>query len=68
MGQTSGWLTAAALYAAVHAGSGNFMLVLSALAGGLFWGALYSWSRSVLLVAVSHAAWDGLVFLLFPLG
>jgi membrane protease YdiL (CAAX protease family) len=68
LGRTSGWLAAAAFYAAVHAGSGNFMLVLAALVCGLFWGALYSWSRSVLLVAVSHTVWDGLVFLLFPLG
>jgi len=68
LGRTCGWLAAAAFYAAVHAGSGNFMLVLSALVCGLYWGALYSWSRSLLLVAVSHTVWDGLVFLLFPLG
>jgi len=68
LGRSAGWLSAAAFYAFVHAGSGNFMLILSALVCGLYWGALYSWSRSVLLVAVSHTLWDLLIFVLFPLG
>lgn len=68
LGRSAGWLSAAAFYAFVHAGSGNFMLILSALVCGLYWGALYSWSRSVLFVAVSHTLWDLLIFVLFPLG
>jgi membrane protease YdiL (CAAX protease family) len=62
-----GWLLATALYAAVHIGSGNLMLVLAALAGGLFWGYLYYRLGSVLLVAVSHTLWDILIFIIFPL-
>jgi membrane protease YdiL (CAAX protease family) len=65
-GPISGWLAATALYALVHAGSGNPMLVLAAAVCGLFWGFLYMKTGSFLLVAVSHTAWDAAVFLLFP--
>lgn len=62
----SGWLLAALFYAAVHAGSGNFMLVLSALVCGLYWGAIYTRFQSAILVAVSHTVWDLLIFIVFP--
>jgi hypothetical protein len=68
LGQTLGWLLAAGFYAAVHVGSGNHMLVLSALVCGLYWGALYARFRSALLVAFSHTLWDLLIFVFFPLG
>jgi len=55
-----------AFYAAVHIASGNTMLVLAAAVGGLYWGILYQRSRSIILVAVSHALWDLAVFVLFP--
>jgi membrane protease YdiL (CAAX protease family) len=67
-GGIGGWLLGALFYAAVHVGSGNFMLVAAAAACGLFWGFLYLRFKSVLLVAVSHTLWDVLVFFLFPLG
>ena len=57
------WLLVTLLYAAVHAASGNLMLVLAAAVCGLFWGWLYLKYQSVLLVAVSHTVWDILVFL-----
>jgi membrane protease YdiL (CAAX protease family) len=66
-GTLRGWLGAAIFYAAVHAGSGNIMLVLAALLCGLYWGALYARYRSLLLIAVSHTLWDVLIFLVFPL-
>ena len=66
-GTLRGWLGAASFYAAVHAGSGNIMLVLAALVCGLYWGALYARCRSLLLIAVSHTFWDVLIFLVFPL-
>jgi membrane protease YdiL (CAAX protease family) len=65
-GALPGWLLAASLYALVHAGSGNLMLVLAAGVCGLFWGFLYLRFKSVLLVAVSHTLWDLLVFIVFP--
>lgn len=66
-GFPKGWLLAAALYAAVHLGSGNAMLVLAAAAAGLFWGFLYHRFHSVLLNAVSHTLWDILIFILLPI-
>lgn len=66
-GPLAGWVLASALYSLVHLGSGNVMLVLAALVCGLFWGGLYLRCRSLLSVAVSHALWDILIFVLFPL-
>jgi membrane protease YdiL (CAAX protease family) len=68
LGSLSGWLLTSAFYGAVHAGSGNVMLVLSALVCGLYWGAIYARSKSAVLVAISHTLWDLLVFIFFPLG
>jgi membrane protease YdiL (CAAX protease family) len=68
LGPPLGWLLAAAFYALVHVGSGNFILVLSALVCGLYWGWLYARFRSALLVAVSHTVWDVTIFLILPLG
>jgi hypothetical protein len=65
-GPVTGYLLATALYAGVHAGSGNAMLVLAALVCGFAWGWLYLRFGSTLLNAVSHTTWDVAVFLLFP--
>jgi membrane protease YdiL (CAAX protease family) len=67
LGAWPGLLLTVLLYALVHAATGNIMLVLAAGTGGLFWGFLFLRSKSLLLVAVSHATWDVLVFVLFPL-
>ena len=67
-GRPSRWLLASLFYAAVHVGSGNFMLVLSALVCGLYWGAIYARFQSVTMVAISHTIWDMLIFVFFPLG
>jgi len=68
LGPGPGFLAATALYALVHAGSGNPMLVLAAAVCGLFWGGLYLRTGSALLVAVSHTLWDLAVFVFFPFG
>lgn len=65
-GRWPGFLAVAGLYALVHAASGNVMLVLAAGVCGLFWGFLYMKTGSILLVAVSHTAWDLAVFVLWP--
>lgn len=65
-GPWGGFAAAAALYTIVHAASGNVMLVLAAAVCGVFWGWLYLKTGSVLLVAVSHTAWDLAVFVIFP--
>jgi membrane protease YdiL (CAAX protease family) len=68
LGLLSGWLLAAGFYSVVHIGSGNLLLIVSALICGLYWGALYALSRSAIMVAVSHTLWDLLIFVIFPLG
>jgi CAAX protease family protein len=68
LGRALGWVLASLFYSAVHVGSGNVMLVLSALVCGLYWGALYSRFQSAILVAISHTVWDMLIFVFFPLG
>jgi uncharacterized protein len=65
-GGVRGFLAATAVYALVHAGSGNPMLVLAAAVCGLFWGYLYLRTKSILLVLISHTIWDLAVFILFP--
>ena len=66
-GQTAGFLSATLLYAGVHIGSGNVMLILAALTCGLAWGWLYLRFQSVLLNIISHTLWDLTIFLIFPL-
>jgi len=66
LGGWKGFLVATGIYAAVHLGSGNIMLVLAALTCGLFWGFLYLRYRSMMLNIISHVIWDISVFLLFP--
>jgi membrane protease YdiL (CAAX protease family) len=68
LGATAGWLGVSALYAAVHIGSGNLLLVLAAAAGGLFWGYLYFRYGSILVNTVSHTLWDVAIFLIRPVG
>ena len=67
LGRVPGFLLATLLYTLVHVASGNAMLVTAAAVGGVFWGFLYLRTNSVLLTAVSHTAWDLLVFILLPL-
>jgi len=57
-----------ALYGLAHVFSGNFMLVTAALVAGAFWGWMYNRFESPLANAVSHTAWDLLVFVLLPFG
>ena len=68
VGPLPGVLLSAGIYAAVHAGSLNLMLVLAALVCGLFWGFLYLWTRSLWPVFISHALWDLVIFVLRPVG
>jgi membrane protease YdiL (CAAX protease family) len=54
------------LYTLVHLGSGNAVLILAAFVGGLFWGSLFSWKRSMIVNMTSHTIWDIAAFVLFP--
>ena len=68
MGKTTGFLLAVLFYTIIHVATGNLILILAALTGGLFWGWLYMRHQSMLLNMVSHIVWDISVFLLFPFG
>lgn len=60
-------MLAAAIYSLVHILSLNFMLVMAALACGIFWSLLYAWRRDLAAVTISHCLWDVAVFLIFPI-
>lgn len=65
---TAGFVVATALYALVHAGSCNFMLIMAALVAGVVWGALYRFfPRRFAAIILSHALWDVVVFIFFPI-
>jgi len=51
----------------VHIWSFNFMLIMSALVCGIFWGLLYKYNKNLVTLIVSHALWDVSVFVLFPI-
>jgi membrane protease YdiL (CAAX protease family) len=67
-GSSRGFILATAVYALVHAASGNVMLILAAGVCGLFWGFLFRRYGSVILIVISHTLWDLLIFVAWPLG
>ena len=67
-GADRGFLAATAVYAFVHIGSMNFMLVMAALVAGIVWGLLYRFFPGrFAAIIVSHALWDVAVFVWFPI-
>ena len=63
-----GFVAATLIYALVHAGSCNFMLVMAALVVGAAWGALYRFfPNRFAAIILSHAVWDVAVFIFFPI-
>ncbi len=58
----------ALVYALVHIWSFNFMLIMAALVAGGVWGLLYRLNpRALPALIVSHALWDVLIFIVFPI-
>ena len=56
------------VYGLIHIWSMNFMLVMAALVAGAVWGWLYRMNPRLLpALIVSHALWDVLVFIVFPI-
>lgn len=63
-----GFIVTTAIYALVHAGSCNFMLVMAALLAGAAWGLLYRFfPQKFFSIILSHALWDVAVFVWFPI-
>ena len=68
LGLRQGYLLTALLYSLIHLWTENIILILAALVAGLFWGALFLKYKKIVPIIISHAVWDLLVFILFPLG
>ena len=64
----AGFAVTTAIYAFVHAGSCNFMLIMAALVAGAAWGLLYRlFPKQFFAIILSHALWDVAVFVWFPI-
>ena len=56
------------VYSLVHIWSFNFMLVMAAMVAGAVWGLIYRLKPDWLpALIISHALWDALVFVIFPI-
>ena len=63
-----GFVVTTLVYALVHAGSFNFMIVMAALVAGAAWGLLYRFfPERFTAIVISHALWDVAVFIWFPI-
>ena len=63
-----GFAVTTLIYALVHAGSFNFMLIMAALVAGAAWGLLYRlFPKYFAAIIISHALWDVAVFIWFPI-
>ena len=63
-----GFMVTTLIYALVHAGSFNFMLIMAALVAGAAWGLLYRlFPKNFAAIIISHALWDVAVFVWFPI-
>ncbi len=69
LGNWQGFIITTFIYAIVHVFSFNFMLVMAALVCGAFWGFIYMLFKPPNLapLLISHALWDVMVFILFPI-
>ena len=56
------------IYGLVHIWKFNFMLIMAALVCGFVWGLAYRlWPKQLFALIVSHAVWDTLVFVVWPI-
>ena len=63
-----GFVVTTLVYALVHAGSFNFMLVMAAMVAGAAWGLLYRFfPERFTAIVISHALWDVAVFIWVPI-
>ncbi len=62
----AGVAVALVAYAAVHLWERKAVLVLAAVVGGAFWGALFAWRTTLVAPVVCHALWDLAVVVWFP--
>ena len=67
MSATLSIVIATMLYASIQIYSGYFIHIIAALFGGIFWGILYEWKKSIRLNIISHFIFDLCIFILIPL-
>ncbi len=69
LGPWPGFILTTLIYSLVHLFSFNFMLIMAALVCGTFWGFIYLCfrPRNLAPLLISHALWDVMVFILFPI-
>ena len=64
----TGFVVTLLVYGLVHVWKFNFMLIMSAFVCGLIWGLAYRlWPKQLFALIVSHAVWDALVFVIWPI-
>jgi hypothetical protein len=64
--QRAGVAVALVAYAVVHVWERKPVLLLAALVGGGFWGALFAWRGTLVAPIVSHLLWDLAIIVWFP--
>lgn len=63
-----GFVATLLVYGLVHLWKFNFMLIMAAFVCGLVWGLAYRlWPKQLFALIVSHAIWDALVFVVWPI-
>lgn len=63
-----GFIATLLVYGLVHLWKFNFMLIMAAFVCGLVWGLVYRlWPKQLFALIVSHAVWDALVFVVWPI-
>ena len=62
-----GFIIAASVYTLVHIGSFNLMLIAASAVCGSFWGLLYVATGNLWPCIISHAVWDVVIFIVFPI-
>ncbi len=67
LGAPAGFILATAIYALVHSASLNLMLIVAAALCGGFWGLIFAWRKNLWPVILSHAIWDVIIFVLWPI-
>lgn len=66
-GVLAGFILATAVYTLVHIASMNLMLIAAAALCGGFWGLIFAWRKNLWPVILSHAIWDVIIFVLWPI-
>lgn len=66
-GLLAGFVIAATIYTLVHIWSFNLMLIGAAAVCGGFWGLLYMATGNLWPCIISHAVWDVIILVIFPI-